>query len=155
MSTAETAAPVLEVPPKDETPATINVEEHQATNEAPVNIETAATTTPSAAKVTPVQRLNSVFNKAKQTFTDVYSEAQKAINEKKTTITAATTSTPAAADAPDVQAVTTTTPTDKKVGATAAATATFKDILNRVKVNVKNQTMQTIIMINQKKQCDN
>lgn len=126
-----TAAPAIEVPPKNETPAIINVEDH------PVNTETTTpviTDAPAAVKVTPTQRLNSVFIKAKQTVTDVVSEAQKALNERKTNATTAATTA-------DVAPTTTTTSTapdavtsdiaNKKEG---GPNYTFKDILNRVKV---------------------
>lgn len=136
MSTIE-ATTIPEVPPKDETtaPATINVEEQHQEATAPVTTDDATTT-----KVTPVQRINSVLNKAKKTLTDVYSDAQKAITEKKTPT--------AAADAPQVEeaaAPTTTNKTttdNKNLGATA--TAAFKDIFNRLKVNkaLINQIVQ-------------
>ncbi|GAA5804697.1 hypothetical protein HPULCUR_010200 [Helicostylum pulchrum] len=141
---AAATAPVIEVPPKDETPAVINVDDHV------VHTETVTTTrepTAATTKVTPAQRLSSVFTKARQTVTDAVSDAQKALNERKannqaaTTATAtATATTPAPAPAPaptpadtttaTTEAVVNSAPEDKKVG---GPNNTFKGILNRVK----------------------
>ncbi|GAN08807.1 hypothetical protein MAM1_0224d08323 [Mucor ambiguus] len=124
-------APVLEVPPKD-----------TVTESAPVNhtTTTAATATgvnATGPKVTPVQRLSSVYKKAKQTVTDAVAEANKAINEKKAA-KPATTATDADADAaitstaadPVTTSQVPTTTQDKKVETSNIA---FKDLLARVK----------------------
>ncbi|KAG2233102.1 hypothetical protein INT48_005846 [Thamnidium elegans] len=134
-----TAAPVIEVPSKDETPAVINVDDHAVNTETTTAPVTAREPTAAATKVTPAQRLNSVFTKARQTVTDAVSDAQKAINERKannpaTTTTTTTTTTTAAAptDTTTTEAVVNSAPepTDKKVG---GPNNTFKGILNRVK----------------------
>jgi len=136
-TTDTSEALVLQVPPKD-----------SVTETAPVNhtASTAATATgvnATGPKVTPVQRLSSVYKKAKQTVTDAVAEANKAINEKKAAKPAAATTEGASTDADAVTAVTTATdpvatsqqaPTatqDKKVGSSNIA---FKDLLARVKV---------------------
>lgn len=139
-TTATTEAPVLDVPPKD----TVN-------ETAPVNTTTAATATgvnATGPKVTPIQRLSSVYNKAKQTVTDAVAEANKAINEKKTakpTTTSEVAETPAVATtAAHVSVAETTDPVqtsetatqDKKVGTSNVA---FKDLLARVKVIYVNR----------------
>ncbi|GAA5813587.1 hypothetical protein MFLAVUS_007070 [Mucor flavus] len=143
IETNTATAPVIEVPPKDETPAVINVDDHVVNTEtttAPVTTREPTTTT----KVTPAQRLNSVFTKARQTVTDAVSDAQKALSERKTnnqatTTTAATTTTTTTAAAVPTDATTITTGavvnsapevTDKKAG---GPNNTFKGILNRVK----------------------
>ena len=137
-NTATTAseAPVLQVPPKDTVtePAPVN---HTATTAA-----TATGVNATGPKATPVQRLSSVYKKAKQTVTDAVAEANKAINEKKAAKPATTATDAAAAAAAaattSVDPVTTTSvaaPTethDKKVGTSNVA---FKDLLARVKVN--------------------
>lgn len=139
-TTANTSeAPVLQVSPKDTVtePAPVN---HTATTAA-----TATGVNATGPKTTPVQRLSSVYKKAKQTVTDAVAEANKAINEKKVSKPATTTATDAdaAAAAPAGAAttaedpVTTTSeaPTathEKKVGTSSVA---FKDLLARIKVN--------------------
>lgn len=136
-ATDTSEAPALQVPPKD-----------SATETAPANhtASTAATATgvnATGPKVTPVQRLSSVYKKAKQTVTDAVAEANKAINEKKATKPAAAATEGATTDTDAVTAVTTTAdpvatsqvPTatqGKKVGTSNIA---FKDLLARVKVN--------------------
>ncbi|KAI9358397.1 hypothetical protein BD770DRAFT_443104 [Pilaira anomala] len=75
--------PVLPVPLKDEinpaSAAVIQVDGH------PVNTETTqAQEHITITRVTLVQHLSSVFNKAKQSMTDAVSDAQKAINERNT-----------------------------------------------------------------------
>lgn len=139
IETNTATAPVIEVPPKDESPAVINVDDHV------VNTETTTAPVTTTTKVTPAQRLNSVFTKARQTVTDAVSDAQKALNERKTinqatatTATTATTTTVAAA----VPSGTTTTTTEAIVNSAPEATDkkaggpnnTFKGILNRFKV---------------------
>ncbi|KAG2189909.1 hypothetical protein INT46_005344 [Mucor plumbeus] len=129
-----TEAPVLDLPPKD----TVN-------ETAPINATTAATATGVNArgpKVTPIQRLSSVYNKAKQTVSSAVAEANKAINEKKTakpTTTnkvadtadiAATAAHVSAAENTDPVQTTETATQDKKVGTSNIA---FKDLLARVK----------------------
>ncbi|CAO3639659.1 unnamed protein product [Mucor fragilis] len=137
-TTANTSeAPVLQVSPKDTVtePAPVN---HTATTAA-----TATGVNATGPKTTPVQRLSSVYKKAKQTVTDAVAEANKAINEKKVSKPATTTATDAdaAAAAPAGAAttaedpVTTTSeaPTathEKKVGTSSVA---FKDLLARIK----------------------
>ncbi|KAL7310365.1 hypothetical protein PS15m_009877 [Mucor circinelloides] len=134
-ATDTSEAPALQVPPKD-----------SATETAPANhtASTAATATgvnATGPKVTPVQRLSSVYKKAKQTVTDAVAEANKAINEKKAAKPAATATEGATTDTDAVTAVTTTAdpvatsqvPTatqGKKVGTSNIA---FKDLLARVK----------------------
>lgn len=130
-----TVSPVIEAPPRIDSPAVIDVDE------PPVNttftITSAPATAAAAAKPTPLQRLNSVFVKAKQTVTDVVSDAQKVLNERKINATNA-------AATPEVTlpntttadfSPTTTNPVDvtsnKKEG---KPNRTFKDILNHVKV---------------------
>lgn len=126
--TENTALPVIEVPPKDEI----------STQSAPVNTTTAATATgvnAAGPKVTPVQRLSTVYRKAKQTMTDAVTEAQKALNEKKHTQSSAnapTTGTDAARETSNV-AIESTAPAEKKTA--NGFNTTFKDLLNRVKVN--------------------
>lgn len=140
-----TEAPVLDLPPKD----TVN-------ETAPINATTAATATGVNArgpKVTPIQRLSSVYNKAKQTVSSAVAEANKAINEKKTakpTTTnkvadtadiAATAAHVSAAENTDPVQTTETATQDKKVGTSNIA---FKDLLARVKVIYVNRFMSNV-----------
>jgi phenylalanyl-tRNA synthetase alpha subunit len=120
-ATDNTIAPVIETPPKDQTLTETPVQS------APVNATTTAIATgvnATGPKVTPVQRLSSVYKKAKQTVTEAVTEAQKALHEKKSTQTNEATTEREAAD------VTTETAAEKKV-----ASGPLKDLLDRVKVN--------------------
>jgi hypothetical protein len=132
-ATDNTTAPVIEVPPKDETIA------ETPAQSAPVNTTTAATATgvnATGPKVTPVQRLNSVYKKAKQTVTEAVTEAQKALNEKKPAQASANTTsndTTTAIEPENETSVTATSTTTEKKAASGLNT-TLKDLLNRVKV---------------------
>lgn len=141
-TTTMASEPVIEVPPKNQTPAIINVDDSTInTEEATTPIinqvsttEVPATEAHATVKVSPTQRLSSVFAKAKQTVTVAVSDAQKAINERKAHHNAAPTATTTnttgeVSEAPNNTDA--TLPTDKKEG---KPNQTFKDILNRVKV---------------------
>lgn len=122
-----TASVNTEVPFHHETPADDTTQEHHATDSTGGVPNTAATTTenkPVAVKVTPIQRINTVYNKAKQTLNEVISDAQKNVNEKNATTTATETVGQSATTADTAPHV------DKKVG----THNTWKDILNRAKV---------------------
>lgn len=122
-TTTTTTNPVVNAPHNDTTvaPAVIDtIEDH------PVNNTTTTAASNPNAKVTPIQRINSLYNKAKHSFNEVLTDAQRAVNEKSnaqsTTTAEATTN-----EAPHNNNI-----AEKKVG--ASNNASFKDILNRIKV---------------------
>lgn len=130
VNTTASEAPVLEVPPED----TVSTEPAPVNHTTTTTAATATGVNATGPKVTPVQRLSSVYKKAKQTVTDAVAEANKAITEKKAA-KPATVDTDADAVATPAAAATTTTTTaaqDKKVGGTS--NIAFKDLLARVKV---------------------
>lgn len=131
-----TVSPVIEAPPRIDSPAVIDVDEPPVNTTSTI-ISAPATAAAAAAKPTPLQRLNSVLVKAKQTVTDVVSEVQKVLNERKINATNAVATpevTPPTTTTADFSP-TTTNPvdvtSDKKEG---KPNSTFKDILNHVKV---------------------
>lgn len=140
--------PVPPVPLKDEinpaSAAVIQVDDH------PVNTETIqAQEHITIMRVTPVHRLSSVFNKAKQSMTDAVSDAQKAINERNTHKKSTDVANATTTDSANSTNIDTSTPVTTVSHGDATTSETtgknpgggpnnaFKGILNRVKVTEK------------------
>jgi hypothetical protein len=131
-----TTAPIANVPVTDVTASTaaINVEDHSTINNATTAAAPTTTTTTTVAnpnvKVTPIQRINSLYNKAKLSFNEVLTDAHKAVNEKNTT----TTSTAAATETATATEANPPVPQNAHAERKVGGPNSFRDIINRVKV---------------------